>query len=334
MCRRPCRWSSGFGSSFERAPPARSGGDEEAVRAAEAALLDARDTGTVLVGDISNTLMTVPLLLANRTGGVVFHELVGFRAGNPEQLVRQAWHRLDAAGGAAASAQTALSKSVVAHAPYSVSAELFLAIARARRAAPLAVHLAESPEEIEFLQSGTGPFRELLDELGAWPPGWPPPQCDPVEYLGRLEYLTPGCLVVHGVHLTRDALDRLREAESVLVTCPRSNEWVGAGMPPVAQFYASGVAVAIGTDSLASSPSLNLFDELAALRRMAPEVTAASLLESATRIGAEALGQGDRYGTLEPGKVAALVAVRVPAGTTDVEEYLVGGVDSRDIRRI
>jgi cytosine/adenosine deaminase-related metal-dependent hydrolase len=193
------------------------------------------------------------------------------------------------------------------------------------------VHLGESAEELEFLQTGRGPFRELLEQLGAWVPGWTPPRRDPVRYLADLGYLTPGCLVVHAVHLNTSALDRLRDAGSVVVTCPRSNEWVGAGMPPISHFYASGVRVAIGTDSLVSVASLNMFDELAAMRRIAPEVTASSLLESATRIGADALGHGDRYGTISPGKSAALLRVRVPAATADVEEYLVGGIKTEDI---
>jgi imidazolonepropionase-like amidohydrolase len=72
--------------------------------------------------------------------------------------------------------------------------------------------------------------------------------------------------------------------------------------------------------------SLNLFDELAELRRVAPEVAAASFLESATRVGAKALGIDVHFGTLAPGKRATLVAVDVPDGETDVEEYLVSGV--------
>lgn len=62
------------------------------------------------------------------------------------------------------------------------------------------------------------------------------------------------------------------------------------------------------------------------MRRLAPEVAPTALLQSATRVGAEALGYGDRFGTIEPGKLAALIGVGVPAGVTDVEEYLVGGV--------
>ncbi len=245
------------------------------------------------------------------------------------RLVRQAWDRLDRID-----RHAGVRFSVVAHAPYSVSPALFSTVARAQRESPLSVHLAESAEELEFLQSGGGPFRDLLEELGGWDSGWTPPRQDPVSYIQALGYLTPGCLVVHGVHLTVAALERLREQHAVIVTCPRSNEWVGAGIPPVAHFYASGLPVAIGTDSLASVGSLSLFDELAALRRIAPEVSAASFLESATRTGAEALGQADRFGTITQGKRPALLEVGVPAGINDVEEYLVGGIAADDIRWI
>ncbi len=198
------------------------------------------------------------------------------------------------------------------------------------------MHLAESSEEVEFLRTGLGPMRRMLEDLGAWTGAWRAPACDPVRYLADLGYLTPGVLVVHGVHLTDEDLDRLREARAVLVTCPRSNHWVGAGSPRLARFYASGVPVAIGTDSLASAPSLSVFDELAEMRRIAPEVSAAALLDSATQQGALALGFGRDYGTLTAGKRAALVAVQVPAAARDgdVEEYLVSGVPAAAIRRV
>ncbi len=90
--------------------------------------------------------------------------------------------------------------------------------------------------------------------------------------------------------------------------------------------------VAVGTDSLASAPTLNMFDELAEMRRLAPEVSAAMLLESATRVGAEALGYGRDFGTIAPGKRAVLTQVALPAGgASDVEEYLVSGVPAHDI---
>jgi 5-methylthioadenosine/S-adenosylhomocysteine deaminase len=87
------------------------------------------------------------------------------------------------------------------------------------------------------------------------------------------------------------------------------------------------VNVAFGTDSLASVDDLNLFSELAAARRIAPRVTARSLLESATLQGARALGFEDDLGSIEAGKRAQLIAVRLPEKVGDVEEYLVGGIE-------
>ena len=316
-----------------------AGGDAAVTRAARAAAADMRRSGTVLVGDISNSLMSPAILREADLGGIVFHEILGFNVQTPSLVVEEAWQRVKAVGGSSGlrsegEASPALRIGVVGHAPYSVSDALMREIARQDRGVPLSVHVAESAEELEFLRTGSGPFRELLEDLGVWNPMWDVPQCDPVEYLRQVDYLKPGLIAVHAVHLSDDGLDALREAGAVVVTCPRSNEWVGGGIPRVTHFYAARIPVAIGTDSLASTPSLSVFDELAELRRIAPDVTAASLLDSATRVGAEALGRGADYGTLAPGKRARLVSVAIPAGTTDVEEYLVSGVPPAAVRPI
>jgi cytosine/adenosine deaminase-related metal-dependent hydrolase len=303
-----------------------TGGDAEVRAAMTSAALALRAFGTVLVGDVSNTLQSSQAIEAAGLGGVVFHELLGFDDPDPARTVRAAWQRVAKLG-------PALRYAVVAHAPYSVSPGLFREIARQAGDAPLAVHLAESADEVELLRTGRGPFRRLLEDLEVWNPAWRPPG-DPVSYLANVGYLQRGMLAVHGVQLDEAGLGRLNRAGAVVVTCPRSNRWVGAGIPRVGHFYAARIPVAIGTDSLASAPTLSLFDELAELRRVAPEVSAAMLLDSATRAGAEALGFGHQYGTLTPGKRAALVAVDVPAGMRDVEEYLVGGVAPEAVRRV
>jgi 5-methylthioadenosine/S-adenosylhomocysteine deaminase len=134
-------------------------------------------------------------------------------------------------------------------------------------------------------------------------------------------------LAVHGVQFTAADLDRLRALDVTVVACPRSNRHVGVGSPPIETFYAAGVRVIFGTDSLASVPDLNMFAELAEVRRLAPRVPARRLLEGATRAGADALGFGDQLGTIEAGKRALLIAVRLPDALGDVEEYLVSGIE-------
>jgi cytosine/adenosine deaminase-related metal-dependent hydrolase len=286
------------------------------------AIAEARNAGTGLIGDISNTLATPRLLADAGMPGHVFYEVLGFNAADPEGLVREARARVAALDPGDGSVRV----TVTPHAPYSVSPALFRAVADQGAGALTSIHLGESPEEVSFLNHGGGPIQAALEALGAWNPRWTPPRCGPVEYIGRFGLLSDRLLAVHGVHLSYRELAQLAGAGATLVTCPRSNHWVGAGDPPVDRFYASGVRVAIGTDSLASVEDLNVFAEMAAIRRLSSDVPARAILESATRIGAEALGFGGEFGTIEPGKQAALIAVRVPDAAGDVEEYLAGGI--------
>ncbi len=298
----------------------------DAKEAIAAAIGEARGSGSCAFGDISNSLASFEPLAAAGVFARVFQELLGFSPQDPAPIVDRAIER------AAALPQTARLKLALApHAPYSVSPALFAAIARTA-AGPLSVHLGESVEEVQFLRDGSGAWRQLLERLGVWNAGWTPPGCGPVAYLDRLGLLTPNVIAVHGVQLTDPELSMLAAAGATLVTCPRSNQWTGAGRPPIARFYASGVRVAVGTDSLASVQDLNLFSELAEIRRLAPSVEPRAILRSATRAGAEALGFARELGSLAPGKQAEILAVRVPPDVTDVEEYLVSGIQPFDIR--
>jgi aminodeoxyfutalosine deaminase len=287
--------------------------------------------GTAVVGDISNTLLTGQPLTESALAGVVFYELIGFNPVDPAAIVARA---RDAIRG---SAHGGIRTSLAAHAPYSVAPSILRAIAEAieqDRLPACSVHLSESVEEVEFIRTGGGPWRQLLEDVGVWNPDWIAPGVTSATYLGEHGFLGPRVMAVHGVHLTPVDLARLTAHGVTLVTCPRSNESTGAGTPPIDRFYQSGIAVAVGTDSLASTPDLNVFAELAAMRRLAPDVPASMLIESATRQGARALGFDAEYGSIEAGKVARLVAVSVPSTLADVEEYLVSGIEPGQIRWI
>lgn len=303
----------------------------EILAAARRAIAAARASGTGLIGDISNTLVTVPLLREAGMSAQVFHELLGFNVADPAGRVAAAAVAVDAAR----TDDRRVRVSLAAHAPYSVSPALFRAIRVAvdERPQPVtSVHLGESADEVEFLTYGTGSFRTLLEELGVWAPDWQAPGTSPVSYLSDLGFLDRCALVVHGVQFDGDDLSRLAALGVTLASCPRSNVHVGVGSPPLEAFYAMDVNVAFGTDSLASVADLNLFSELAEARRIAPRVTASRLLESATLTGARVLGFGDDWGSIDVGKRAALIAVRIPAGVSDVEEYLVGGIEPDAIK--
>jgi cytosine/adenosine deaminase-related metal-dependent hydrolase len=291
------------------------------------AVREARASGTIAVGDVSNSLAAVDAIVNAKLHGMVFHELLGFSE-RDDALVTGSQALRDQA------AAKGVRVSLAPHAPYSTSLELFSAIRAAvdSSACPLmSVHLGESAEEVEFLEKGSGRWRSMLEMIGVWRDDWAVPGCDPVTYLDRHGLINANTLVVHGVQFSDAALSRLAAIGATLVTCPRSNQWVGAGPPPIDRFYQSGVKVAVGTDSLASVGDLNVFSELTEIRRLAPNVTAGQILESATLIGARALGLGKELGSLTPGKRAEMVAVQLPDGVDDVEEFLLSGIEPSHI---
>ena len=302
----------------------------EILNAVDLAVAEATAAGTAVVGDISNTLVTFGSIARSPLAAVVFYELIRFNAPHPEAFVEAACREIEAL------AQTdQVRASLAAHAPYSVSPLVFRAIRAAidrMPFVPCSVHLSESAEEVEFMRSGEGDWRALLEELGAWDPAWVRPGVSPVQFLDESGFLDSRTLAVHGVQMSSADLARLAMRGTTLVTCPRSNGHTGAGAPPISDFYKSGVRVAVGTDSLASAPDLNVFAELATMRALAPQVAASALLDSATNQGARALGFDADYGTIEPGKVARLLAVEIPPDAGDVEEYLVSGVEPGQLR--
>ncbi|MEU8137227.1 amidohydrolase family protein [Streptodolium elevatio] len=219
------------------------------------------------------------------------------------------------------------------HTPYTVGTDVFrecVAIAR-ERGLRIHPHLAESAHEIEFVRDGTGPFAlvnhavgftlELLDGGSG---------LTPAAYLDSIDALGPDVHVAHGVHL--DAADRavLRERGTPVALCVRSNRILQAGEPPVADYLSEGSPLALGTDSLASSPSLDLWEEAAAVRELALRqgYTAADLdrrlVEAATVGGAAALGLGETgAGTLRPEIPADFAVFDVPTDETDPHTALV-----------
>lgn len=305
----------------------REAADERAASAA--GIREAVACGTGALGDVGNTPASCGPLAASPLRAVVFRELIGFDARDPAGMVARASEE------ARASAAPNVRVALAAHAPYSVSPSLFEAIrvrALAEASPLMSVHAAESPEESQLLADGSGAWRDLLEHVGTWAPGWTPPRCSPVRYLKRLGWVVPGAILVHTVQVSAADMDLVAAAGASVVVCPRSNARLRVGAPPVAAWIGSGVNLAIGTDSLASVDDLNLFAEIAAAHRLAPHVPASRWLACATLGGARALGLDGEVGSLEVGKRAAAIAVAVDEERGEVEAQLVRGVEPGDIR--
>lgn len=220
------------------------------------------------------------------------------------------------------------------HAPYTVHPRLLEAIvALARREnLPVAMHLAESREELELLTSGGGPFRALLAELGAWDPASDARLRSVGEYLEALS-LAPRALVVHGNYLSATEQEFLaaRRAAMCVVYCPRTHAYFAHEPYPLAEMLRRGVSVALGTDSRASNPDLDLWAEMRFVAQRCPQVAPARVLDLGTRGGACALGLAGEIGTLEAGRLANLAVVQLCAEPGEAHERLLLG-PSRVVR--
>jgi cytosine/adenosine deaminase-related metal-dependent hydrolase len=199
-----------------------------------------------------------------------------------------------------------LRAGVSPHAPYSIDADGYrrcLAAAQERRL-PLTTHLAESPDEGTFLADHAGPFRELWDRLGAWDDSVPRFPGGPIRFAASLGLLVESVALAHVNYCDNDEMRLLAAGRASVVYCPRTHAYFGHSPHRWRDMLAAGINVAVGTDSCASSPDLNLVDDLRLLHRIAPDVPPFALWEMATTRAARALGLGPHAGTLAPGAPA------------------------------
>lgn len=206
------------------------------------------------------------------------------------------------------------------HAPYTVLPELLAAAVSlsAARRVPLAMHLAESREEIELLRHGRGPFVDRAEELGTCDPRLFPPGGRPLDYLRRLA-AAHRALVIHGNYLDEEEIAFLADCagQMAVVYCPRTHAFFGHDPYPLRQMLEAGVLVALGTDSRASSPDLSVLAEMRLAAASHAEVDREQVLRLGTLHAARALGVGHEVGSLEPGKQADLVVVDLPERDDD-----------------
>ncbi len=198
------------------------------------------------------------------------------------------------------------------HAPYSVSGPLFEAVsawAKTERL-PLAVHVAESPAETQFVQAGAGPFAQAWLARGIELPA--SRGRTPVEWLDQHRVLTERTLCIHAVQVTSRDVERLADTGAAVAHCPLSNQAHGHGAAPLGAFLAAGVRVGLGTDSVVSVGRLDLLAEARLVQKQVG-LTADQALELCTRQAARALGLDDT-GTLRPGKWADCTVIRLPPG--------------------
>ncbi|MCH5377146.1 MAG: amidohydrolase family protein, partial [Planctomycetes bacterium] len=201
------------------------------------------------------------------------------------------------------------------HAPYSIHHDLLSRTVQVSRATgvPVAMHLAESQDELQLLASHSGRFVSLIKSLDAWYPDAIPRGARPMDYLRCLAN-AHRALVIHGNYLAADEIGFLAaHADRMsVVFCPRTHAYFQHNRYPLAGMLRAGVNVALGTDSRASTPDLNLLAEMRTIARDYPEVPPAEIVRMGTLYGARALGLESTIGSLAAGKYADLVFIDLP----------------------
>jgi cytosine/adenosine deaminase-related metal-dependent hydrolase len=283
---------------------------EQRCDAARRAALAAAAAGTAAVGDVGNTLLAVPALASAGLAGVFFHELLGSRDAATGDALADA-EREHRELVQASPWPTNLARVPAPHALYSAGPDLLRRIfaAAAGTGHPTSIHIAEDEDEILLLREGTGAWPEILASLQV-PAGSRTPGLGPVAYLESLGAFAGDRppLLVHMVCASAQDIALAHKHRAPVVLCPRSNLHISGRLPDVRAFLAADLTLALGTDSLGSSPDLSLWGEMATLASHFPDLAPEIWLRSATAGGAAALGF-PALGALAPGQRPGLIDV-------------------------
>lgn len=216
------------------------------------------DAGTTQVGDISVSGLSIEPLLESGLSGVVYVEVIGVTPTMGEEYMARARALIEKYR---PRERNGMRIGLTLHTPYSVTPPTWqkgLEYAR-KEALPLCIHAAESTEELEWFMGGTGVFVETYKRNNAT---FTSRAMSPIQYMDETGALDLKPLLVHVVQVDDDDIRRIARSGSPVVHCPRSNIRLKCGRMPLEKFLAAGVDVYIGTDSLASSPSLDVRDEI------------------------------------------------------------------------
>jgi aminodeoxyfutalosine deaminase len=283
------------------------GGIEQGLRA-----------GVTAYGDVVTDVEAMTALPESGVAGVAYFEIIGVPFDRWEEEVKERVTAILTSTPTSAEFRVGLSP----HTPYTVDEPVLIDAADlARRlGVRLHVHLAEVDSEDAYYRTGTGPLVERITMRVGRP--WTVVArggsgMGAAEYARECGLLGPDSHMAHGVYLDREGRDILDRSGTYVALCPRSNLTVGADPPPIADYLRENRRIAVGTDSLGSSQSLDLLEDVSLLAELAanggytePDLED-RLLHAATVGGAAALGLDHVIGSLAPGKRADIAVFAV-----------------------
>ena len=303
--------------------------EDDFLAAIERGFTECLNTGTTTVLNVESFPGLLPRMRRPKLRTWWFFELIDLRQTPPaEEILAAALkffsQRPEWRGGVGLSP----------HAPYTASVAMFQ-LARAiskRHGVPVTTHIGESHEEQTMFADGAGPLFSFLQSIGR-----PMADCgngrSPLRILAEAAAIGPETIVAHLNELPEEDEPLLDEGGYLhamsVVHCPLSHRYFAHRPFPMERLRKLAVNVCLGTDSLASNQTLNMFEELRAARDAFPFLSPADVLEMATANAARALGLAGRLGVLRSGAFADLIAIRGGTGK-DLLERIVnhrGNVD-------
>ncbi|HEY9122857.1 MAG TPA: amidohydrolase family protein [Bacteroidales bacterium] len=251
--------------------------------------------GIVAVGDISNTSDSITAKMASKIKYHTFIELFDLYFKDVGELI---------ANGALLQKQyeeLGLSSSIVPHAPYSVSPELFVNIASFHKKGLLySIHNQETTDEDLMFLEGKGVLFDMINKMpnSRFLPTGKASLPSYFDYLPNESKV----LLVHNTFSRAEHIQLLKNKDITLVLCPNANRYIENRLPDIPMFVKEGIKLALGTDSLASNYKLSILEEMKTIVASFPDISFEEVLQWGTLNGAKALGLEADFGSFEVGK--------------------------------
>lgn len=301
--------------------------DRFIAEAVQSGLAESTSCGVGLVGEITTSDAGLGGLKHDDGRVVSFREIIGFAAGS---LGAQLSLAAESTRLPATHNQT---PGLSPHAPYSVHPELFEGVVDLARKAqlPVAMHLAETLDEIELLNRRTGRFVDFLQQLNLWDDATLGSNRSVMPYLQKLAQCR-NALAIHCNYLTDDEIRFLGDNPNVAVVyCPRTHHWFGHTPHPFLKLLASGATVVLGTDSRASNPDLSIWKELQFVANLPNAKPLWELLPMVTTQAASAMGHSADEFQIAVGRRFRAVGVSCDCDRASVLSEFLAAADCRPV---
>jgi len=283
--------------------------EQEILSAVEDAEQEMLQNGIVAVGDICNNTLTIPQKIKGRLRYHNFIEASGFPPSVAELRFKRAVDLYNFYS------NYLPANSIVPHAPYSVSPEMFKMIDEFPGSKSVTIHNQELAAENELFEKGNGDFLRLYKTMGIDLSFFKPSGKSSLQTFLPYFKKDQSLILVHNVCTTESDLDFIKrqtenaKPKTVFCLCPNANLYISNLLPDVNMLMQNAVNIVLGTDSLASNDQLSILEEMKTLQKNFPGIKLATLLKWATINGAEALQMNNTLGSFEKGKQPGVVLI-------------------------